>query len=194
MERDDIIKNLKPIEKLYFISKEKGEVYDKKNILFCVIYQLVENKNLHFNKKLKISYSGNDLLRDYENEILNYIDRSQYLQLDKFLETIVFNKTLIDNNILKLDLKKKSFLLFFNKEEKEFVKTQKYYELYAEMLKEIEKLGNNTLFYVCPNKNIYSKCNNIYNYLKNKIIEENNKEQKKRPQEQEILKDIYGKK
>ncbi len=166
---EETIKQLRPIERLYFISQEREEVYTKKTKTFCLLYSLINNQSLKVssnNKRLIVHWNTTDFPNKYELEILNLINDNKYLELNNLIDNkLIFKKTLIDVELYKeeVSIKKVFFLKLANTN---LVKTPMYYKLTSHYL---EKLDNNipVLNLVCDRPDLFNKTKTCYSILKN---------------------------
>lgn len=164
---EEIIKQLTPIEKLFLISQEKNDVYDKQNKVFCLLYSLMDKRCLKVtsnNKDFKVSYGKGDFPKDYETMALDLLKEKKYLELDKFIESnLVFNKTLLQLSILveKMGTRK---IMFFTIPSVELEKTSLYYNLQGHYKELMEK--QSVISVLCNDINIYNKTKNAYIVLK----------------------------
>lgn len=111
---------LRPIERLYLISKEKEDVFNKKNRLYTLLYFYVVNENISIggDKNIKLNYDGKGFNSTYEELGLDLLKEKKWLDFNTFLDGLHFNKTLVDNGILKMEVKvKKRFFLNLAKNE-----------------------------------------------------------------------------
>lgn len=130
---EEIKKQLRPIEQLYLMSKENEGVYSLKNKLQCIINFLYENKSLKLsNEGNKYKFKpGEVALKDYEYKFIELIQNKKFVDLNKFIEEIHFEKSLIALDIIKENVSSRKFL-FFNLAKKHKEKTTIYYELQTE--------------------------------------------------------------
>lgn len=182
MEKE-IIKKLRPIERLYLISKERENIYEKKAKTFCLLYSLISNNFMGIkNKDFKI-LNGDIFPKEYENEVLNLIKENRYLELNNFIDkNLVFERTLVSLNLLheEISIKKRFFLKLANVK---LTKQPLYFSIQSYYGKKISE-GIPILNIVCENNNLYNKTKEAYSILKNKMINaakeaENKKEKEK---------------
>ena len=159
-----IFNQLRPVEKLYLLSKEKPEIYSKKRRAMSIISFLLKNKTLklsHSGHKFKVNSAGTYPINEYERLFIEHIQEKNFIELDKFINNLKFDKTLIEYGILMEKIKKSKFLFFFSKAQVELTKTQTYFEIQAELARN-------------PNESLPSidiRVTNFYKLLKGKIIE-----------------------
>lgn len=175
------MEELKPIERLYLISKENKDVFSKRNRLYCLIYQLIESKNIIVNRKnFNVSFMGNRFLHEYEDMFLKLIDQKKYLDLDTFINNATFDKTLADNGYFEKDITEKKTFFIFNTAKVELKKTSKYFETQAQLHDELKNI--NVLKIVCPKTELELDILKVYNFLI-ESMQKANEEQKKKNKE-----------
>ena len=169
---------LKPIEKLYLISKERQGLMTKRNKLYCLIYSLMDNKNISSNK---VNSNGINMNRIYEDNLIKAIKDKDFIQVNNLVEDLnIFNQSLVNAEVLKLEVKSKK-VLFLNLAKNEITKTALYYKLQSQYEEEFSK-GFNVLDIVCEKREYKDKINNYYNQLKKRMIEAVAKADKEKPQ------------
>lgn len=132
---NETLNKLRPIEKLYLISKEKEGIYKKDIATKCLVSSLVNNKNI---KDGKIVQEGLAANRSYEYTFMDLYQTEQYIELDKFLEGLtVFNKTLVELGIIKNVITVKK-LLWLKLAKEKLSNTTLYYELQGYLSKELD--------------------------------------------------------
>lgn len=176
------MEDLKPIEKLYLISKEEESIFSKKNRLYCLIYQLIESKNILVNRRdFNVSMFGDKFITPYEEMFLNYIHLKKYSELDSFINNLSFDKTLLDNGYLKSELKESKSFFVFNTQKLELKKTAKYFEFQAKLHN--NNINNsNILRFVCPNIHLELSIIKVYNLL-TQSMQKTKEEQEKKDKE-----------
>lgn len=163
---------LKPVEQLYLVGKEKCGVYEKKNILFCLIYQLHENDNIRVSSKtskFRINFSGKEPNSEYEDIFMKLIKDKKFIELDSFVTNLVLNQTLINHKILEVKIIPKK-VLFFNMSKTEIIKTSKYYEIQASIMKVLDVNWNVTNA-ICKNHKSRDKIIRFYDALVKRMEE-----------------------
>ena len=180
------LKELRPIETLYLLSKEKPEVYNKRNALHCLIHFLIENKNIEqVRNKFRINLTGSKPNKSYESEFITLMKSKEYIKVNQLVDDLkIFNQTLINNNILENIIKIKK-ILFFKTAKEELKKTTLYYEIQAYLNKQLE-LGTQIIDIVCEDRKHKEKvlkfCNVIKVKVKQAYVEEENKKSKNKKQ------------
>lgn len=175
----ETINKLRPIERLYLISLENKEVYNKKNALKCLIYALINNNNIKYKKSyISISLNGKENNKEYEEIFLSLLKEKDYIKLNELIDDLkIFNQSLINQNIMKLNLRVKKFL-FLKLAKEELLKTPMYYEIQAYYSKLLD--SNNILDIVCDNKDYKYKVDRFYNIIKKKVKKAYEKEKLKK--------------
>ena len=183
MEKDNKegIQKLRPVERLYLLSKEIKDVYNKKNTLYCLCYYFLKNKNIiPKGDKYQVKLEGKELNIEYEAEILNLIKSRHFIELDKFITDLTsFDNTLINHGIYENSIKEKKFL-FFNLAKKELIKTKKYYILQGYLKGKMVAFANNPLLAICFDEDARNKTLNLHTFIKTKIQSQYFEESKKK--------------
>lgn len=159
-----IFNQLRPVEKLFLLSKERPEIYSKKNRALSIITFLLGNKTLNLSSsgnKFKFTLTGQYPINEYERVFIEHIQTKNFPQLDTFINNLKFDKTLVEYGILKEEIQKKKILFIFPSAQTSLTKTTRYYEILAELTKNPSEL---TLF-------MDQRAHNFYNVIKSKIIE-----------------------
>jgi len=154
---------MKPIEKLYLISKEKEEIYSLKNKLYCLLYQLTENKNIIFKDgKFKINITGKNFNDAYESSIADMIKRNEFVALDVLLNGIHFQPCLIQKGYIE-EKPNSGFLgsIFNKKSEK---RTNKYLQFQLDINKQLNNIID-ILDLLCPNQKYKMDILRLYNKI-----------------------------
>lgn len=183
MERTE----LKPVEQLYFISKEDATIYTKKNILYSLIYQLIESRNIIpiDKNKFNISFLGESFTTEYEETFLQLINNKKYLELDNFINGLRFEKTLVTHKYLEESIKEGKMFFIISVPKLDLKKSVKYYEHQAYFKKLLIDTPN-VLRIICPKIELERKIINVYNILVDemqKAQKEQEKKQKERSEE-----------
>lgn len=196
MDKEEVIKKLRPVERLYLVSKENEDIYTKKNKVFCLLNYLVSNKNIKIkdSTSFKISFTGTENNNEYELKVLSYLEEKKYLALNKFIdESLIFNQTLIDLGIITNEVKSVK-RLFINIAETKEVKSALYHELQGHFGREMDRCindieaicgdsydGKTQVLYICL-KNLVMKQHQdaIEKKKKDKLDAEKKKEQEKK--------------
>lgn len=168
---EDTINKLRAIERLYFISQEKEEVYTKKTKTFCLLYSLISNQSLKVssnNKKLIVNWNAKEFPNQYESEILNLINENKYLELNELIDNkLIFKKTLIDVGLYKEEIGIKKFF-FLKLAKTDLVKTPMYYKLQSNYLERLDK-NIPVLNILCDRPDLFNKTKSCYAILKSCI-------------------------
>lgn len=188
--KPEILNKLKAIERLYLISKEKEEVYTKKNKCFCLLHTLIASGNLKIkNRKFKVNWSTKIYPNDYETKVLELIQEERFLHLDIFINnSLVFNRTLVELGFLKTELKAAKKLFFFNTTRTEFVKTPAYFNAQKYYFEELET-NTPLLKLVCEDEKFFNDTKGAYTILKSCVIKANEDEEAKKQKAKESKKD-----
>jgi hypothetical protein len=160
---------LKPVEKLYLISKEDAQVYSKKNILYCLIYQLLKQKNLsNHSQSYRISFAGESLVTQYEEVFLQLLNKKHFIELDNFINTLTLDKTLVDYKILEPEIVEGRMFFFFKVPKSNLKKTAFYFELQAAFNK-LMQTNPNILTLLCEDHKLHNTTLRIYNKISEEI-------------------------
>lgn len=179
--KPEILNQLKPIERLYLISKEKEEVYTKPNKTYCLLHTLISCGNLKVNNRnFKVSWTSKVYPNDYETKSLELIHEKKFLDLDKFInDSLVFNKTLVELGLLKAEIKMAKKFFFINTAKTEFVKTPSYFSVQKYYFEELET-GAPLLSLVCEDDKYINEVKGAYSILKNNMIKAAEEEKAKK--------------
>lgn len=177
---NETLNKLRPIEKFYLISLEKKGIFNKKEALHCIIYSLLENKNIILKKdKVKLNITGTNPNRGYEDTFIRLIKEKKYIELNTFVVGLNnFNQSLIDHSILTntLGIKK---VFFIKLAKQEIGKTALYYDLQSHFKKQFDE-SINIMDIVCKNHTSKDNILKVYSLLKDKIIKAHEEQEKKK--------------
>ncbi len=190
----ETIKQLRPIERLFLISKERKDIYEKKAKTFCLLYSLISEKHLKpiSSKGFKLNFNNTNFPNDYESYVLDLLKEEKYLELDNFINTkLVFDKTLVRIGLLREEITvKKRFWLKLA--QSDLVKQPSYFDLQGFYSKKLEE-GTPILNLVCEDPNYFNQTKDMYLILKTKMFAAAKAEEEKKNSKTVEVKEIKKK-
>ena len=141
-----------PVQDLYLYSLDKNNnlSFKGRDILYCIIYELIGLNKIKFNNnKFALSKVDDDELMDaYLIRFLELLKYKRYAELKTFIESIHFKPYLINKGYIKVNKLKG----FFKKESVQL--TNNAFEYIAENQKQ-------SLFNFCPSKKYEKEINSL---------------------------------
>lgn len=188
--KPEILNKLKAVERLFLISKERDDVYTKKNKTFCLLHTLISSGNLKIkNRKFKVNWDCKIYPNDYETRVLELIHEKKYLDLNTFIDNdLVFNKTLVDLVLLKTEIKMVKKFFFINSAKTELVKTPSYFSAQKYYFEELET-GTPLLKLVCEDDKYFNDTKGAYSILKTNVVNAAAEEKAKKEAKKEEVKE-----